>query len=210
MKKIIGYFAIALLCGCIATNDTVEVNSADPGSLAMNFGRYTVRIDEQFKYIGEISDKAILVDIQESKNPRFFIKAYLFIDPSDDGNDLKKMVMVIDTQLPHPEDHYHGEMDYAKSKLNNIVRAGYTDLGDVRVAYLVQRINEYSVETSMLAKFAKEKGCQMNADGFNTAYTRYGKVIGISRMLQVHYIETGNDDVMQFYGESKSLVGFEK
>jgi hypothetical protein len=210
MKKIIGSFAIALLCGCIATNDNVEVNSADSGSLAMDFGRYTVRIDQQFKYIGDISDKAVLNDIQESKNPRFFIKAYLFIDSSHDGHDLKKMVMVIDTQLPHPEDHYHGEMDYAKSKLSNMVRAGYTDLGDVRVAYSIQRINEYSVETAMLAKFAEEKGYQMNAGGKNAAYIRYGKVIGMSRMLQIHYAETGNEDVMEFYGKSKSRVGFEK
>jgi hypothetical protein len=210
MKKILGYFTTVFLVGCIATNNTVEVNLAVSGTLVMDFGKYKIKMDRQFKYIGEISDEVVLNDIQESKKPRFHIKAYIFIDPLDDVNNLKKIVMVIDTQLPHPEDHYNGEIDYAKSKLNNIVRAGYTDLGDARVAYSVQRINEYSIETAMLAKIATEKGYQMNADGKNAAYIRYGKVIGSNRMLQVHYIETGNDDVIKFYSESKSQVRFEK
>ena len=210
MRKLIGNFVAVLLVGCIATNNTVEVNLADSRFPVMDFGSYKIKMGKQFKYIGEISDEAVLNDIYESTNPRFYINALLFIDQSDDVNNLKKIVMVIDTQLPHPEHHFRGEIDYSESKLNDTIRVGYTDLGDATVAYSVQSINEYSIETAMLDKILTEKGFHMNADGLNTAYIRYGKVIGSSRLLQVHYIEIGNEDVMKYYGESKSQFRFEK
>jgi hypothetical protein len=116
----------------------------------------------------------------------------VFADISNGKQNIKRGIVVYDYQLKDPQHFFRNEISYDNSRAKGKIESGHTNLGNVKVAFLIQK-SEPKIDQSVI-KLLTDKGYkldQQKVDYITGIY--YGKLVGRSRSIQILYVDKNED-----------------
>jgi hypothetical protein len=133
----------------------------------------------------------------------------VFADVSNGKQNINRGIIVFDYQLKNPQHFYRNETSFDNSKAKGKIESGYINLGNVRVAYMLQK-TEPNIHQSII-KLLTDKGYRIDQDLQKLNYITtvyYGKLIGRSRNMVIMYID-GNEDFKSVFKESGEYLALD-
>ena len=206
MKKLLiatVWFLLMVGCG-LSTANKIQITEDSQFNYIM-LGDYDLRIDKQFKFIGEIVKTVHGENIDDPKGTTFKTTRYLFVDESNGNDKVRKVVILFDYQMKDPHHYFMSEPNYKRT--NDTFNLGRTKLGTIDVAYRSIKVTKIAQD---VLDFGKSKGYTMaqSENRYGTGI-QYAKVIGASRQIVILYAE-GSEDHEQSFKNSQQVIYLNK
>jgi hypothetical protein len=179
--------ASLLLVSCATSRKAVYRET--PEFNEMDFGSYQVLIDKKFVPIGDLKGQieANYIDPVENKNIR--LSLYLFADTSTGKSDINRAIALLLYELKATHGYWYAEQNFDNYKGKYIAK-GTANLSGTRCAYLITAVKD---DWQNVLKSGESKGFYMSNDIIQGTETRFAKLIGGQRRVDIIYIESEND-----------------
>jgi hypothetical protein len=188
MKKLLAIVLGVVLMGCVASNQTVYVETGNSNILEL--GRYRVLIDKRFIFVTSIDGKITRGNIDDPSGTPIKVIRHIFADTSN-GTEIGRGIVIWDNQLKKSSQYYRGESSFSNYKKRHIDK-GRTKLGDINVAYLARRVTSIS---SDVIDALSAKG--LSVVNHQAIVIYFAKNIGRGRSITIGYVDaTDEQNVM--------------
>ena len=126
----------------------------------LELGSYSLGIDKRFEFIGSLDSEYKSDNLDDPKGSQIRTKLYVFADVSNGKQNINRGIIVFDYQLKNPQHFYRNETSFDNSKAKGKMDSGYINLGNVRVAYMLQK-SEPNIHKSII-KLLTDKGYKID------------------------------------------------